>query len=182
MKSKKGQNQLDASTVIQSLREQREACTVGYGERFPESDAPELVVEDNNSATGIRHANQSSEVAYDITTFGAGVLGVKRFLSVLQAAGLDPCCDYIRLYRDLGRGVDTDYQDHFLHAWINDDILVACSNNPVTGEGCSENHCGQKGKAGYIGVGGDGQLVEKTTSKIDAYSNSKDKQEGRLFF
>lgn len=182
MESAVNQEQLDASTVIQSLRERREACTVGYGERYPESDVSGLVVEDNNSATGIRHADQSSEVGYDITTFGAGVVGVERFLSVLQVAGLDPCGDYVRVYRDLGRGVDADYQDHFLHAWVNDDVLVACSNNPVTGEGCSKSHRGRKGNAGYIGVGGDEQLVEDAVTRIDAYSNSKDKREGGLFF
>lgn len=182
MESEVNQEQPDATTVIQSLQKRRDACTVGYGDRYPESDVSGLVVEDNNSATGIRHENRASKIGYDLTTFGAGVVGVERFLSVLHAVGLDPRDDYVRVYRDLGRGVDTDYQDHFLHAWVNDDILVACSNNPVTGEGCSKSHRGRKGNAGCIGVGGDEQLVEVATSRIDACSNSKDKREGGLFF
>lgn len=182
MESATDQEHPDASAVIQSLQERREACTVGYGDRYPEPEASGLVVEDNNSATGIHHENRTSEIGYDLTTFGAGVVGVERFLSVLHAVGLDPRDDYVRVYRDLGRGVDTDYADHFLHAWVNDDILVACSNNPVTGTGCSENHRGQQGSAGYIGVGGDGQLVEMAANRIDECSNSKGKREGGLFF
>jgi hypothetical protein len=182
MESATDQEHPDASAVIQSLQECREACTVGYGERYPEPEASGLIVEDNNSATGIHHENRASEIGYDLTTFGAGVVGVERFLSVLHAVGLDPRGDYVRVYRDLGRGVDTDYADHFLHAWVNDDILVACSNNPVTGTGCSENHRGQQGSAGYIGVGGDEQLVEMAANRIDECSNSKGKREGGLFF
>lgn len=182
MESIESQDSPDASAVIQSLQKHREACTVGYGDRYPESEASGLVVEDNNSATGIHHENRTAEIGYDLTTFGAGVVGIERFLSVLHTVGLNPCDDYVRVYRDLGRGVDTDYADHFLHAWVNSDILVACSNNPVTGTGCSENHRGQQGSAGYIGVGGNEQLVEDAAARIDACSNSKGKREGGLFF
>lgn len=182
MESEAPQEQADASAVIQSLQERQDACTVGYGDRYPEPEVSGLVVEDNNSATGIRHVDRSSEIGYDLTTFGAGVVGVERFLGVLRAVGLDPRDDYVRVYRDLGRDVNTDYRDRYLHVWVNDDVLVACSNNPVTGEGHSPSHRGRKGEAGTIGVGGDKQLVKDAVAGIDAVANTKDKRDGGLFY
>lgn len=173
----------DAKAVFQSFAQMdQEARTIGYGERFPECDTPGLVTKDNNDATGIHHENRAAECGYDLTRFGVGRTGVNRFLSVLNAVGLNPCDDYIRVYRDLGRDTDQDYPDQFLNVWVDEDVMVACTNNPVTGDGCSVHHKGKKGKAGYIGVGGKQDLVEKAVAQIDAVAQTKGKNEGGLFY
>lgn len=183
MESTVSQEPTDAKAVFQAFSQMdQEARTVGYGQRYPESDMPGLVTKDNNDATGVHHENRAVECGYDLTRFGVGRAGVGRFLGVLDAAGLDPCVDYVRVYRDLGRNTGQSYPDHYLHVWVNADVMVACTNNPVTGEGCSVHHRGKKGDAGYIGVGGDQSLVKKAVARIDAVAEVKGKNEEGLFY
>lgn len=171
-----------ASSVTTAVKQRREEATIGYGETYPKADVPGLVVEDTNSATGIRHSSQNTAVGYDITKFGPDSIGVSRFESVLSAVSLDPVEDYVRVFRDLGRGKDANYRERFLHVWVNGGVLVACSNNPITGEGHSPNHHVQQGHAGYMGVAGIEQLVQRAVAHIDTHATTKEKRHGGLFF
>lgn len=161
-----------------------EERTVGYGDRFPKYDGPGLVVKNNNDALGIEHEIRHYKHGFDLTTFGEGSDGAKLFIEILQQAGLDPVDDYVRVYRDAGRNTKTEYEDRFINVWVNKDIMIATTNNPITGEGFTKNHTTNgQGYAGYIGVQGILEIGEDTANKIiNSAESIKDHKEGTIFF
>lgn len=157
--------------------------TVGYGDKYPFYDGEDLIVEMNNNATGIHHRNRNLEKGYDQTHFGKGKVGAKQFVKTLRTVGLDPVNDFIRVYRDLGKGCESTYPDYWLYVWVNNEIMIATTNNPINGDPASENILSEQGDAGYIGVGGEPEIVNRATNTIDALAQTiKDKQDDGLFF
>lgn len=173
----------DASETVAAFQAaEPEQHTVGYGDRYPECENPALDVRENNDATGVYHESRATEYGYDLTKFGAGRTGAERFVQLLQDIGFDVLDDYYRIYRDLGRGFDTTYPDFFLHVWASDSVMFACTSNPITGEGFSENHVGELGKAGSIGIGGNPEAVEDAVEYTDlALVKTKEKRSDGLF-
>lgn len=173
----------DPPEIAKSLRNNREQQTVGYGDRYPKPDTDHFVVEDTNVNGGVHHRNRSNEFAFDLTSFGNGRHGVQRFLSVLETAGLHPVDDHYRVFRDMGRGIDTDYRDRFMFVWTNKQMLVVCSNNPITGESNGPNINADQGDAGYVGVAGDSPLVDEVVKTITEHATTKSEMRtGGLFY
>jgi hypothetical protein len=170
----------DPTTEFQQF--DTEGATVGYGDRYPTSDSPHLVVEDSNRACGVEHAHQASVHGFDSTAFGSGKTGAKRFARCLEEVELDLTDDYIRVYRDLGRGVETDYGDFYLHIWFDEGLMIACAGNPITGEGFGENHVSRYGLVSGIGIGGIESRVESAVKVIKSTAAEiKGKDPDRLF-
>lgn len=176
-------HKVDPQTVATSLRKRREQQTVGYGERYPQPSTDHIVAEDSNVNGGVHHRNQSNEYAFDLTSFGSGSHGVQNFLAVLKEAGLRPVEDHYRVFRDMGRGIDTDYRDRFVFAWANASTLVVCTNNPVTGESNGPNIISDQGDAGYVGVAGDASRVDDVIEAINKRGTTKSEMRaGSLFY
>lgn len=167
--------------------ENQEVWTVGYGERFdaPPEDAT-FEVADNNDATGVSFPGAEAKHGFDLTSFGEGAEGVENFVRVLDAVGLDPYYDYYRVFRDLGRDGPTDYSDYFLYVWANEDVMVATTTNPLTGErgDPDKTHMSlAKGSASYIGIAGSAECVAETVEAIREFSAViKGENEGGLFY
>lgn len=161
------------------------ANTVGYGEKYPKYSGDNLVVEMNNSTTGIHYPDRTYERGFDLTRFGQGTYGAKQFISLLKEIGLHPTEDFIRVYRDLNRGsnIDIDYPTYWLYAWVTDGVMIATTCNPINGDASSKDVRSDQGYAGYIGIGGDKEAVRETTQLVeDKASKIKDRQTDGLFF
>lgn len=157
--------------------------TVGYGEKYPQHTGENLVVKMSNSATGVHFADRTYERGYDQTHFGGGSHGAKQFIKLLNDVGLNPEDDFIRVYRDLGRGCSTEYPAYWLYIWRNDELMIATTCNPINGDPASETVNSEQGYAGYIGIGGQKELVESATRAIeDLARRVKDKRPDGLFF
>jgi|AntDeeMinimDraft_6_1070357.scaffolds.fasta_scaffold07231_4 hypothetical protein len=159
--------------------------TVGYGERFPKYEGEELIIHDTNAACGISHQNTEYQHAFDYTTLSEhGPSGEIKFIEVLEAAGLDPVDDYVRVFRDMGRGIDNSYPDRFLYVWVNEDIMIATTNNPITGAAHSRNHNRNGiGYAGMIGISGEMEKAKKAAYQIMAIASTvKGEEQGKLFY
>lgn len=157
--------------------------TVGYGEKYPQYEGDNLVVEMNNRATGIHYPDQAHERGYDQTHFGNGTIGVGRFISLLVEMGLDPTEDFVRIYRDLGRGCEADYETHWLYTWVNDQLLISTTNNPINGDSARPSITSEPGWAGYIGIGGKEDAVREAAETLEGIAEAiKDKRTDGLFF
>jgi hypothetical protein len=158
-------------------------ATVGYGEEYPQHDEENLVVKMNNSATGVHFRDQTYERGFDQTHFGSGTLGAKRFKQLLAEVGLDPMEDFVRVFRDLGRGCNTEYPDYWLYVWCNDHVMVATTCNPFNGDPASKTVSAEQGYAGYIGIGGEKSKVETATAGVESVAHQvKDRRDDGLFF
>lgn len=186
-----GSGDVDASTIASHLIETVEDHTVGYGDRYPETESKGLVVQDNNRRCGIRHRVGEYAVGYDLTKFHlpdeSAAEGRERFLDILSEVGLDPIGDYVRVYRDMGRGVASSYPETYLHVWVDGRVLIATTVNPITGNKDGEDR--ELGSGGYIGVGGEKGIAQRAESMIDDVQTKGDnlehiegKQEGELFY
>jgi len=163
----------DPSEVVTALRD-KTRHTVGYGERYPHPDTEHFVAEDTNVNGGVHHQNQSNDCGYDFTSFGSGNQGARNFIAVLEAADLDPVNHYYRVFRDMGRGIDTDYRDRFVFVWANKGAMVVCTNNPnhwAKPNGPNINN--EQGGAGYMGIAGDTQPVSDVIEAIDQHGATK---------
>lgn len=157
--------------------------TVGYGEEYPQYSGENLVVEMTNSATGIHYPDQTYERGFDQTHFGTGVRGVEQFIKLLNKVGLDPVDDFVRVYRDLGRGCNTEYPAYWLYVWCDDQVMVAATCNPINGDPASRTVSAEQGYAGYIGIGGEKEAVESATQAVeDLARRVKDRRLDGLFF
>lgn len=153
--------------------------TVGYGEKYPQEPTTHLVIDETNRATGIHHQHRGCEKGYDLTRFGDGAFGARRFIQLVQSTNLDPIDDFRRVYRDLGDG----YPPYWLYIWVNDKLMIATTANPINGDSSSQNTVGKEGYAGYIGVGGKTTPVLKATTELETLAESiKDKNENGLFY
>lgn len=172
----------DPAEIATALRNTKRH-TVGYGERYPQPDTEHFVAEDTNVNGGVHHRNQSNNYGYDLTKFGSGHQGVRNFLKVLEVADLDPVDDYYRVFRDMGRGIATDYRDRFVFVWANEEAMVVCTNNPITGESNGPNVKNERGGAGYMGVAGDPSVVDDIIEAINQYGTTKsEKRDGDFFY
>lgn len=157
--------------------------TVGYGERYPRTDDENLVIDMTNNALGFHHQNREAEVGYDLTHIGKHWVGVEKFIKILSVGGLDPIEDFVRIYRDLGRNCSTDYGDHYRFAWVNDDGMFASTSNPITGEPGTPGVSKKQGYAGYIGIGGSTEFVDRVSTRLDETAHFiKDKRTDGLFY
>jgi len=174
------------TTIINKHQEvsSSEEYTVGYGDRFPEYTGPGLIVKDTNQALGITHKNQEYKHGFDTTTFGGGQVGAKAFLKVLEEAGLDPVDDYVRVFRDMGRDINSDYPARWIYVWVNAEIMIATTNNPISGDKCSRNHSDNgQGHAGTIGVAGHRDIAKAVATMIsDTVPKTKGENPGELFY
>ncbi len=181
--------EMTASDVVETFEKARATGTsvyentVGYGEEYPQYDGEDLVVEMNNSATGIHYPDRTYERGFDQTHFGSGTHGAKQFITLLTKMGLDPVDDFVRVYRDLGRGCNTDYPDYWLYVWTNSHVMIATTCNPLNGDPASKTVQAERGYAGYIGIGGEKQAVDSATQAVEDLAQSvKDRQDDGLFF
>jgi hypothetical protein len=157
--------------------------TVGYGEEYPQYDGENLVVEMNNSATGIHYPDRAYERGFDQTHFGTGSRGAKQFLKLLSGVDLDPVEDFVRVYRDLGRGCSTDYTTYWLYVWCNHRVMIATTCNPLNGDPASRTVSSQQGYAGYIGIGGEKEAVDTAVNAVETLAREvKDRRDDGLFF
>lgn len=175
----------DTNTVQPAFTQQPVTAygsTVGYGDKYPKHTGDNLVVEQNNRACGIHHATRDLEYGFDYTHFGNCQAGVENFTTILKNAGLDPIADFTRVYRDLGRGTNTDYPDHWLYTWANEDILIGTIANPINGDPGSKKKRGEIGYTSAIGVGGKAAAVENVVKEINSTAMKiKGQNEGILF-
>lgn len=179
---------VDAADVQQWIAELDEQdCTVGYGDRYQHPDdadiANGLVVHQNNSATGVSHVGDA-EYGFDLTGFGDGLTGATNFIRVLETVGLHPYYDYVRVFRDLGRGKSSEYGDYYLYVWSNDDVMVACCVNPITGETGDPHMSGPRvGYGSYMAVGGNQPEAGEAFDAVREYATDvKDYRRDGLFF
>lgn len=181
----------DTDEIAWELSNKLHEKTVGYGDRFPTvTDSPvvdseALVVRDTNNACGVCHRQQGKEIGYDITLFRTPnetpTDGASNFIDVLQnIARLGPIEDYVRVYRDLGRGGNREYPDSFLHVWVDERILIATTINPIVGR--QNGKAVKAGSAGYMGVGGQPNIVTRVDNAIVSVANPKDRETGQLFY
>lgn len=167
--------------IVESLRTNREKKTVGYGDQYPRSEDDHLVVKMSNRACGVTHEIEASQLGYKYVRFGDGTHGVKAFISILEAVGLDPIEDYSRVYRDIGHAVDSEYPPRFLHCWANGDLLAATTNNAITGESHSERVVSSQGQTGFVGVEGKSEYVGQVERDIESKGRYEDKRPGQTF-
>jgi len=157
--------------------------TVGYGDQYPRNDANHIVIKQTNSVTGVHHRYRELEKGYDLTKFGEGQSGAKRFLQVLKSVDLNPPGDFFRVYRDLGRGCETTYPPSWLYLWANEEVMIATTSNPINGDSTNKNTVGREGYAGYVGIGGKTAAVKQAESAVEALATTiKDKNETGLFY
>lgn len=157
--------------------------TVGYGDKYPRHEGKNLVVEMTNSATGVHHPKETYERGFDQTHFGAGSRGARQFLKLLAEADLDPIDDFVRVYRDLGRGCNTSYPDYWLYTWSAPHVMIATTCNPLNGDPASRTISADQGYAGYIGISGEKSPVDTAVSGVRSLARQvKDYREDGLFF
>jgi hypothetical protein len=180
---------VDADGVIKTFNKARATgsgvyeSTVGYGEEYPQYGGENLVVEMNNSATGIHYPDRTYERGFDQTHFGTGTRGANQFLKLLSKVGLDPVDDFVRVYRDLGRGCNTDYPTYWLYVWCNSNVMVATTCNPLNGDAASRTVSSEQGYAGYIGIGGNKEAVDTAVNAVETLARKvKDRRDNGLFF
>jgi hypothetical protein len=178
-----------ADGVIEAFRKARATGsglyenTVGYGEKYPRYEGTNLVIEMNNRATGIHYPDRAYERGFDQTHFGTGSYGAEQFTKLLSRVGLDPVEDFIRVYRDLGRGCNTDYPAYWLYVWCNARVMIATTCNPLNGDPASQTVASQQGYAGYIGIGGKKEAVDTAFNAVKTLARKvKDQRYDGLFF
>lgn len=169
--------------IAQELASIVDDATVGYGDRYPKPEHESLVADKIPLMSRFRHAEQEAEIAFDNTSFfspnGHGKDGVKEFVAILRAVGLDPVNDYVRVFCDMGYDRDRDHDDAFVHVWVNDELLIHGHCNPITGYKNGEYH--QTGYGSYMGVGGRADAVNDAEQLIKE-NQPKDWRSGELFF
>lgn len=174
---------IDPDEIQAQMRTIAADVTVGYGDQYPVADHDALVVRDEALLSRFEHAAQEDAVCFDLTAFhppdGTAEDGVANFIEILCEAGLDPVDDYLRVFCDMGRGKDRDYDDAFMHIWFNDEVLIHTKCNPITGMKNGEIH--ERGYASYNGVGGKSEVVEQVKDLIMDH-DPKDYRINELFF
>jgi hypothetical protein len=175
---------MDSVTAARHINAKTEELTVGYGDRYPANTVEGLVVADNNRACDISHEVAEYEIGYDLTLFfhpnGSPSRGADNFIETLQLADLHPVDDYVRVYRDQGRGTTSEYPDTYLHVWVNTDVLIGTTVNPITG--MKDGDMNQLGTAGFMGIGGKEEAVRQIDAHVEAVGQIKDKEPNQMFY
>ena len=106
----------------------------------------------------IGHKASTAEAGFDYTSFETA----ENFVEVLEEIGLDAYYDYVRV--NTARW-DTEVK-WYCFIWGNENGMIICGNNPITGEYRTEGRFPEKGYASYMGIEGADLFVQRATDVI----------------
>lgn len=161
-----------------------EECPVSYSQLEREdftslpiqiSDRIEERLEFDKMGKSIEVSHQQSgvESGFDLTTFDTA----ENFCEVLEELDIDPYYDYFKL------NTEPENDEYHLFVWANENGMIVCGNNPITGEYRNPNaRPFAKGYASYIGIEGTDEFVDEAFLLIKENARYKDRDpRGRSF-
>lgn len=123
-------------------------------------------------SVNVGHRFGEREMGFDLTSFESR----EQFVWILDAMGLDPYYDYVRV------NVSTDSsEDYYYYVWGNENGMILLGNNPITGE-YRDGSFKDYGYASYIGIEGDKEFIDEASYLIEKYSDYKDIDKQRRSF
>jgi len=120
----------------------------------------------NRLSVNIGHENGERKCGFDLTNFDSP----ENFVEMLELIGVDPYYGYVRV--DVSR---RDKDSHYYYVWGNENGMIVCGNNPITGEHSSpDDRHNDPGYGSYIGVEGTKEFVDKAYQMIIQHGHYKD--------
>ena len=113
-----------------------------------------------NGFCRVNHRKGDYELGFDLTLFPDS----DTFIEVLERIGINPYWNYYRVQGDR----------IYYYVWANDDGMILCGNNPITGDFRESAIQNQRGYASYIGVEGTEDFVDAALQMIVQFGNYKD--------
>ena len=124
------------------------------------------VKEINQLSINIGHENGERKCGFDLTNFESP----ENFVEMLESIGIDPYYGYARV--DVSRW---DKDSYYYYVWGDENGMIVCGNNPITGEYRRVNERHNDSRYGsYIGVEGTKEFVDKAYQMIIQYGHYKD--------
>ena len=119
----------------------------------------------NRLSVNIRHENGERKCGFDLTNFESS----ENFVEMLESIGVDPYYGYARV--NVARW---DEDSRYYYVWGNEDGMIVCGNNPITGEYSSPNdRHNDPGYGSYIGIEGTKEVVDNAYQKVIQYGHYK---------
>ena len=120
----------------------------------------------NRLSVNIGHENGERGCGFDLTNFESP----ENFVKMLESIDVDPYYGYVRV--DISRW---DEETRYYYVWGNENGMIVCGNNPITGEYSSpDDRHNDPGYGSYIGVEGTKGFVDNAYQMIIQYGNYKD--------
>ena len=151
---------------------------------LPTKETHHITIKDDSNLAGLSHVNEEHTYGYDNIKFGHNRVP---FLRLLDAIGLNPAEDYLRIFRNLNRNnsyssktvVERDF--FYLHCWVNSEIMYVSTTNPITGVQNGDYYT--TGEAEYSGLSGLANPVKKAhNTLLENVEWVKDFRQSRILF